>query len=288
MTEQRTTEWHNKRKGRVTASVAGAILGVAPYMTRGDVLRMMVRDTMGAEREFTGNVATEWGTFNEDGVKAEFEMETRLKIEPCGFFEYEDWLGASPDGLIGVDGIFECKAPYGIRSSKEPEFKSIEDQPHYMAQIQIQMLCTGRTHCHFYQWTPHGTKHEVVYFSQKWIQQNLGDLTEFYNEYLVALESPEDHLSPRRVVVDTPQAHKMVMEYDEIKEQLELLEERKKDLLDAMIALGKGSNALIAGRKLTKVEKAGAVSYAKVVKEKLPELDLTPWTGKASSFWKLT
>ena len=49
-----------------------------------------------------------------------------------------------------------------------------------------------------------------------------------------------------------------------------------------------GRDSLIWGRKLTKVEKAGSVSYAKVVKEKLPDIDLTPWTGRPSQYWKLS
>ena len=42
--QQNTPEWHAARKGRVTASMVGAILGVAPYMTRADAMRRMVRD----------------------------------------------------------------------------------------------------------------------------------------------------------------------------------------------------------------------------------------------------
>lgn len=288
MTEQRTPEWYAARKNRVTASNVGAILGLSPYMNRDDVMRAMVRESLGVEPEFTGNVATEWGTFNEDGARSEFEMETGLKVEKCGFFEYGDWLGASPDGLIGVDELWECKSPFGIRKDTKPVFKVMDEQPHYYAQMQIQMLCTGRTHCHFYQWTPHGTRHDVVYYNSSWLNENLPRLRQFHAEFLDALKDPADYLAPRRISVDTPAAHKAVQEWDEISEQLELLEERKKDLLASMVEMGKGSDALIAGRKLTKVEKAGSVSYAKVVKEHLPKLDLEPYRGKPSEFWKLT
>lgn len=290
MTEQRTPEWYEARKGRVTASSGGAILGLSPYQSREDVLRAMVRDTLGAEREFVGNVATQHGTFHEDGARSEFEMETGLTVEKCGFFEYEDWLGASPDGLIGHDGLWECKSPYWLRKNQHPDllFRPISEQPHYYAQVQIQMLCTGRTYCEFYQWAPHGSMEELVYYSPTWINENLPVLRQFHAEYLDALKAPEDHLAPLRLVVDTPAAHKAMQEWDEIREQIELLEERKKDLLASIVEMGKGRDALIAGRKLTKVEKAGAVSYAKVVKEKLPGLDLTPWTGKPSEFWKVT
>lgn len=288
--DQRSEEWHEARKNRVTASVAGAILGLSPYMTREDVLRSMVRAYHGAEPEFTGNVATQHGTFHEEGARIEFEMETGLTVEKCGFFPHpeEDWLGASPDGLIGTDALWECKSPYGIRNDAEPVFKSMDEQPHYYAQIQIQLYCTGRTHCHFYQWTPHANRTEVVYISPEWLNSNLPILRQFHAEFLDALKDPAEYLASRRVTVDTPAAHKAIQEWDEINEQLELLEERKKDLLAALVEMGKGSDALIAGRKLTLVQKAGSVSYAKVVKEKLPGLDLAPWTGKPSSYWRIS
>ena len=41
---QRSTEWHEQRKGRVTGSVAGAILGLNPFMSPEQALRRMVRD----------------------------------------------------------------------------------------------------------------------------------------------------------------------------------------------------------------------------------------------------
>jgi predicted phage-related endonuclease len=63
--EQRSAEWHAARVGKITASRVGAILGNSPYKTRDDVMREMVREALGAELEFTGNVATEYGTANE-------------------------------------------------------------------------------------------------------------------------------------------------------------------------------------------------------------------------------
>lgn len=289
MTEQGTPEWHAQRLGRVTASNVGAILGLSPYQTRADVLRAMVRASLGAEPEFTGNVATQHGSFHEEGARIEFEMETGLTVEKCGFFEYEDWLGASPDGLIGLDGLWECKSPYGIRKDENPKFKTLDELPHYYAQIQVQLYCTNRTHCRFFQWTPNGNETEVVYISPQWLNANLPILRQFHAEYSDALAGDtSEYLAPRRHEIDTPAAHKAIAEWDELKEQIELLEERKKDLLAELVALAGGRDAVIAGRKLTKVEKAGAVSYSKVVKEKLPDLDLKPWTGKPTEYWKVT
>lgn len=287
--KQRTKEWYDARKKRVTASNAGAILGLSPFATRADVMRSMVREALGAEPEFTGNVATQYGQYHEDGAIAEFEMSTGLTVEACGFFTHEDWLGASPDGLIGNEALIEVKCPYGIRNDKLPNFKSIDEQEHYYAQVQIQLFCTGRERAYFYQWAMHGSMIEVATKNQSWLDENLPKLRQFYAEFLHELENNADeHLAPRRVIVDTPQAHKMIREWDELKEQIELAQERQKDLLAEIVALGKDQDALIAGRKLTKVERAGSVSYAKVVKDHCKDVDLEPYRGKPSEFWRLT
>lgn len=95
--EQRSPEWFEKRKRRVTGSTVGGILGLSPYMTRADVMRNMVREALGVEREFTGNVATQYGTNNEAGAIIEWQMETGLQWKPAYFIQHEDWLGSSPD-----------------------------------------------------------------------------------------------------------------------------------------------------------------------------------------------
>ena len=59
-------------------------------------------------------------------------------------------------------------------------------------------------------------------------------------------------------------------------------------MLDELIAIGGGGDALIWGRKLTKVQKEGSVSYAKAIKALCPDADLEPYRGKPSSFWKLS
>ncbi len=290
MTEpkQRTAAWHEKRKGRVTGSVVGAILGLSPYMTRADVLRRMVRDSLGAEPEFTGNVATEYGTFNEAGALMEFQMETGLAVKPAPFLIHEDWLGASPDGFVKDGGLVEIKCPYGKRDGLGDGHKSPEDQPHYLAQMQVQMFVARAPHCHFWQWSMHGTRHDIIERDDAWLAETLPRLKQFYAEYLDELaNSPDEHLAPKRVEIDTPEARRMMVEWDELNDQLDRAAERKKDLLADMVTLAGGKNALLAGRKLTMTQRAGAISYAKAIKAIAPDADLEPWRGKPSEFWQV-
>jgi len=47
-------------------------------------------------------------------------------------------------------------------------------------------------------------------------------------------------------------------------------------------------NAEICGKKLTLVDRVGSVSYAKLVKEKMPDVDLEPYRGKGSQHWRFS
>lgn len=283
--EQRTEEWHAARKGRITASSVGAILGHAPYATRDDVMRRMVREWVGAEPEFEGNIATEYGTRNEAGALTEYQMETGNAVQSVGFITRDDWAGCSPDGLIDEEGGLEIKCPFGLRKDEVPAFKTLDDQPHYWDQIQFSLWVTDRSWWHFYQWSPRGTAIEEVKWSGSWQDENLPKLRQFYAEYLEERKNPAIHLEPKRPIIDTPEAHRIAAEYDQICEAIDRAEERKKELLADMVKIAGGKDVIFAGRKLTKIEKAGAVAYAKVVKALLPSADLEPYRGKPSTYW---
>ena len=283
--EQRTEEWHAARKWRITASSVGAILGNAPYATRADVMRRMVREWVGAPEEFEGNIATEYGVQNEAGALTEYQMETGLRVEPIGFVTREDWAGCSPDGLIGEAGGLEIKCPFGLRKEDAPAFKALEDQPHYYDQVQFSLWVTGREWWDFYQWSPRGSALEGVKVNAAWQDENLPRLRQFYAEYLAEREDPAIHLEPKRPIIDTPEAHRIMAEYDQICDALDRAEERKKELLADMVRIAGEKNSIFAGRKLTKTEKAGAIAYAKAVKALLPSADLEPYRGKPSSYW---
>lgn len=287
MTEQRSPEWYASRKGRITASSVGAILGHAPYQTRASVLRRMVREAHGYPSEFEGNAATEWGTFNEEGAALDFTLETGLKIEPAPFVPVDDWAGASPDGYVSDGAIIEIKCPFGLRDKATPVFKSIHDQPHYYDQVQFQLYVTERKTCHFWQWTPNGTRHEVVEVSVAWQEENLPKLWAFYEEYFDAVKDPGDHLEPQRVVIDTDEAVRLVGEYDDLTDAIEQAKQRQSEIIDSLAIISDGKNAVIAGRNFTLTSRKGSISYAKAIKELAPDADLEKWRGAESSFWRL-
>jgi putative phage-type endonuclease len=294
--EQRTSEWHSARRGRITGSIVGAILGNSPWMDRDDAMRTLVRAWHGAESEFTGNVATEYGNFHEEYALADYVMETGNAVEKAGFLTRDDWAGASPDGLISLTGGVEFKCPYKFRHARPedmptPEFLPLAEQPHYYDQVQFTLWVTLRSWWDFVQWAPHlNLKIERVKPDSKWRTKNLPKLLQFYEEFAQVRDdkaASAPYLEPKRKVIDTPAAEKLLLEYDKLSEAIENATARKKELLEKIVEMAGAQDARICGRSLTKVEREGAVSYAKVVKEHLPKLDLKPYRGKPSEYWQI-
>lgn len=122
-------------------------------------------------KESPDTYATMWGNAHEkDGVQ-EFVQRTGIEVEYLGgetptFFEMGDFAGASPDGLIGELGTLEAKCPFntvnhieflmGAKLNKGQDAGAwLKDHsPQYYAQVQFQMLCTGRDTCHFISYDP--------------------------------------------------------------------------------------------------------------------------------------
>ena len=294
MIEQRTEEWFAQRKLRITGSRVGAILDLSPWQKPADVLRAMVREYHGAESEFKGNPATDHGMANEQRALLCFMRESGLMVEQCGFFEYGDSLGASPDGLTSDGGVLELKVPYSLR--KGGEFKPLAGQPHYAAQVQMEMIATGRNHAYFAQYiAPKGDPLAPDYVPEKmnierverdplWLDNNLTKISDFYRLLLSELDN-SCHLEPLRVQFE---ANEIIGEIDALRERQKADAEREKELVGLLVEMADGKDAEVSGRKLTLVKRAGSISYAKAIAELLPDADLEKWRGKESESWRLT
>jgi hypothetical protein len=57
--------------------------------------------------------------------------------------------------------------------------------------------------------------------------------------------------------------------------------------LAQITALCNDKNAVICGRKLTQIKRDGAISYAKAIKDLLPDADLSKYKGNPTTYWKL-
>lgn len=298
--EQRTEAWHKQRVGRITGSRIGAALGLSPWQKPSDIIRQMVREYHGAESEFVTNPAVDWGNRHESQAMLAFMRVTGLMVERCGFFEYGNRMGASPDGLTSDGGVLELKCPYNLRNGGE--FKPLSEQPYYAAQVRLEMLAAGRNHAYFAQYRPpvgdplsfdymsEDISIERVYLDPAWIDSVWPLVREFYAKFLSELNNPE-HLDPIRIVIDDQKAANLVLELDVCRKYKKVYDEREKAIIEELVKISGGKNADINGRKLTKVVRKGNVKYQDLLKEICPEMDeseLDKWRGKSNESWRLS
>lgn len=81
-------------------------------------------------------------------------MRNGVLVDEVGFIRHPhiEWSGASPDGLIGEDGLIEIKCPNTQTHIGYLLERSIPNK--YTLQMQWQMACTLRTWCDFVSFDP--------------------------------------------------------------------------------------------------------------------------------------
>ena len=128
---QRSDEWHEQRRNKLTASNLGALLGLCSYTSRSTALRR----ARGLD-DFCGNTATRYGTMMELPTLKLYERWKGVTTHADGFKIHPlyTWFGGSPDGLVGNDGIVEIKCPYNQHWAK------LEGTLSFSYYMQCQML----------------------------------------------------------------------------------------------------------------------------------------------------
>jgi len=155
---QGSPEWFAQRLGKVTASrladvmakvKAGEAAGRANYRAE-----LVAERLTGKQQEGFTNAAMKWGTECEPLARAAYEAEFGLLVVETGMVSHPTiaMSGASPDGLVSIDGLLEIKCPE--TKSHIDTVLSGEAPAKYIPQVQWQMACTGRAWCDFVSFDP--------------------------------------------------------------------------------------------------------------------------------------
>lgn len=113
---QGSPEWQALRLGRITASRFGDLMksgrGGAPSKTAESYLiEIALERITGTQAALFENDAMRHGTETEPRARAMYEIMSGNEVSEVAFIEYNDLIGVSPDGLIGIDGGLEIKCP---------------------------------------------------------------------------------------------------------------------------------------------------------------------------------
>ena len=150
---QRSDEWHEQRKGKFTASEIYKLMGIKALgeTGKGYAFDKAVEELFGETEETFVSYDMQRGIELEPLAFAKFQelKESEfLQVETCGFFNFGESAGASPDGIVGEDAILEIKCPKPSAFFKLVATNEIKDQ--YLYQMQLQMMATNRNKAHFF------------------------------------------------------------------------------------------------------------------------------------------
>lgn len=158
MNEQRTDEWFAARLGKVTASRVADLMATTKtgYAASRDNLmaQLVVERLTGQQQESYTNASMQWGTEQEPFARAAYEIATGQMVDECGFVPHPTIAdaGASPDGLVGADGLVEIKCPNTAGMIDALLTQTVPGK--YNTQMQMQMACTGRAWCDYVVFDP--------------------------------------------------------------------------------------------------------------------------------------
>ncbi len=150
---QGSPEWYAVRNGMVTASnFADAIAGGQGIVRKKLMIKLIAERMTGLSAESYSNKAMEHGTATEQEAREHYEALNGVSVRHVGFIERDEDTGASPDGLVGNDGMLEIKCPFPtthiryILADKMPS--------DYVKQVQGGLWVAERKWCDFMSYDP--------------------------------------------------------------------------------------------------------------------------------------
>lgn len=155
---QGSDAWLEARVGSLGASrIAEAVARTKTGWgaSRANLMAEMVAERLtGTPADRFTNAAMQWGTEKEPEARAAYEFLTDVDVAVVGIVRHPSIAGthASPDGLVGGEGLVEIKAPNTATHIETLLSQKVAEK--YVLQMQWQMCCTGRAWCDFVSYDP--------------------------------------------------------------------------------------------------------------------------------------
>lgn len=164
MTElQGSQEWFEARLGKATASrmadVCAKIKSGEAATRRAYRIQLVCERITGTLTEHFTTRDMEWGTEQEPFARAAYEAHSGNFVDECGAIPHKtiEMFAASPDGLVGKDGLIEIKCP---RPATHIEWLLDGRVPtQHKPQMIAQIACTGRKWVDFVSFDPRMPEH---------------------------------------------------------------------------------------------------------------------------------
>lgn len=164
--DQRSADWFAARLGFATSSKFRAVVSKLktgkPAQARIDyAIEVLTERLSGQPTPHFTTAAMQWGIDQEPAARIEYEFSRSVEVIETGFHRHPSIAaGASPDGLVGDDGLIEIKCPSSV-VHVETWLGGMPDD--HRAQVQGQLWITGRAWCDFVSFDPRLPKELQLY-----------------------------------------------------------------------------------------------------------------------------
>lgn len=162
--------WHAQRRGKVTASRVADVIKKTKsgYSTsrKNYAAQLLCERLTGKTAEGFSSAAMQWGIDKEPEARVAYEFMKNATVDLVSFVDHPSiaMSGASPDGLVGADGLVEIKC---CNTATHLEtLLSGDIDPDYITQIQWQLACTQRKWCDYVGFDPRLPAHLQLFIKR--------------------------------------------------------------------------------------------------------------------------
>ena len=197
---QGTEEWFEQRRGKVTASRIADLMAKTktgyPASRQNYLMQLLCERLTGKVEQGYKSHEMQRGNDLEPEARSRYEIETGEFVEQVSFIDHPriDLAGASPDGLVGKDGLIEIKCPNTATHIETLRTKKPIDR--YYKQMQWQMACTGRLWCDFVSFDDRLPEH-LAYFCVRIPRDEniIAEIEQAVIDFLLDLEATQAELN---------------------------------------------------------------------------------------------
>lgn len=155
---QGSDEWRRARAGSVGASSIADLMAKTKAgwgASRANLMARIIAERLtGEPQEMFINAAMAHGTETEPMARTAYAFMQDAEVTEVGLVLHPTIKGAhaSPDGLVGADGLVEIKCPQSATHIDTLLSGEVADR--YVKQMMFQIACTGRAWCDFVSYDP--------------------------------------------------------------------------------------------------------------------------------------
>lgn len=206
--EQGTDQWHDVRRGIITASAVGKLVTAktikpAENDYSRDLTRVLAAERITGFTEPTFISSDMWRGIDDEPIARAKYAEHYAPVVEAGFLTEDKWgftIGYSPDGLVGDDGLIEIKSR---RSKKHLDTILTGQVPiENVAQLQCGLLVSGRAWIDYVSYCagmplfvtrvlPDQQWFNAILTAVELFEANVADITSAYQAAIVGLHPTE-------------------------------------------------------------------------------------------------